>query len=367
MGLSSVLLVIIGLCFAAGALDSIFGGKLGLGQVFLDTFRKMGSVALGVMGLYSLAPAVAAGVSAFVRPMAEALSMEPAVFPALLFSVDMGGWGLSTGLAQDARFGAFFGSVAASIFGATVGYCIPVSSTLIGREYHPDLALGTLSGLVVIPVALFVGGLVAGFEALRLAWNLLPALLLSILLSIGLLRRPSLMTTAFTWFGRIMSGIGLCGIVLQALRALGVWNPLPALAPLDEAALVIVRIAMIMAGAMVLVEVLRRLLRRPMEALGKKIGADGNTVAGLLVATVSALIVYSSYREYPPRGRVLLAAFCASGAFVLGGQLGVVSAWAPDMVPAFFTAKLLAGAMALPLALWLKIRREKAGLAPEVP
>lgn len=363
MALSTVLLAVIGLCFALGALDSIFGGRLRLGAVFLETFRKMGAVALGVMGLYSLAPAAADGLRALVGPLAAALRMEPAAFPALIFSVDMGGFGLSTGLAQDARLGAFFGAVAAAIFGATVGYCIPVSSTLIERRYHPELALGTLSGLVVIPAALFAGGLVAGFSPAVMAWNLLPTILLSALLSVGLLRKPRLMTPVFTWFGRIMSAIGLLGIVLQALRALGIWTPLPALAPLEDAAAVIVRIAIIMTGAMVLVEILRRLLRRPMEALGKRLGADGGTVAGLLVATVSALIVYTSFDSYPARGRVLLAAFCASGAFVLGGQLGVVSAWAPDMVPAFFTAKLLAGALALPLALFLQTRREKAEVA----
>lgn len=359
MLLSSALLTIIGACFALGAVDSLIGGKLRLGPVFIETFRKMGSVALGVMGLYSLAPAAAPVVSALFAPLAAALGMEPAAFPALLFPVDMGGWGLCTGMAEDARLGSFFGAVAASIFGATVGYCIPVSSSLIDKTYHADLALGTLCGLVMIPFALFAGGLAAGFEAKVLLWNLLPTLVLSVLLSIGLLRKPALMTAIFTWFGRIMSGVGLICIVLQALRALDVWTPLPALAPLGDASAVVVRITITMSGAMVLVELLRRAFRKPMDALGKKTGTDSGTVAGLLVGTVSALIVYSSFDQYPSRGRVLLAAFCASGAFMLGGQLSVVSSWAPDMVASFLISKCVAGALALPLALLLQMRREK--------
>ena len=359
MTISAVILFVIGLCFVLGAIDFIIGDKMRLGTIFADTFRKMGAVALGIMGLYSLAPVFSQGLGAVFIPLAAVLHMEPAAFPALLFPVDLGGWGLCTGIAQDAQLGAFFGAVAASILGATVGYCIPVSSTLIHKDLHPDLALGTLSGLVVIPIALFVGGLTAGFNALQLLWNLLPALVLAVLLCIGLIVRPTLMTTIFTWFGRIMSGIGLSGIALQVLRVFGIWTPLPGLAPLDEASLMVVRVAFTMAGAMVLIELLQRLFKKPMEALGKKLGADGNTVAGLMIATVSALIVYSSFDKYPSRGRVLLAAFCASGAFLLGGQFSVVSLWAPEMVLAFIVAKLSGGLLAILLALWLKTRRER--------
>ncbi len=360
---SKVILAVIALCFALGAVDSIFGGRLKLGPVFLDTFRKLGAVTLGVMGLYSLAPAAAEGAKALFEPLASFLHMDPSAFPSLLFPVDMGGYGLCTGLAKDPQTGEFFGAVASSIFGATVGYCIPVSSGLIDKKWHPELALGTLSGLVAIPVALVAGGLFAGLAPLSLLINLIPTMLLAALLCFGLLKAPEAMTKIFTGFGRVMSAIGLLGIVLQALRALNVWNPLPALAPLEDASTVAVRIAMIMSGAMVMVEILGRVLRRPMEALGRKLGVDGATVSGLLVATVSALIVYSGFDRYPGRGKVALAAFCASGAFIFGGQLGVVSAWSPGMVGAFFFAKVLAGVLAVPLAVFLYSRRSKPGAA----
>jgi ethanolamine transporter len=358
--LSTIVLTIIGICFALGALDSVFGNRLKVGSIFLETFRKMGAVTLGVMGLYSLAPAAAEGAGMLLRPVAAFLRMDPAAFPSLLFPVDMGGYPLCKELAQDPLLGAFFGTVASSIFGATVGYCIPVSSNLVDRKLHPELALGTLSGLVAIPVALFVGGLVAGIAPLMLAINLIPTLIMSILLCVGLLRKPALMTRIFTGFGRVMSAIGLVGIVLQALRALNIWTPLPTLAPLEDALVVIMRIVISMTGAMVFLTLITRLLRKPMEALGKRAKVDGSTIAGVFAAMVAALIIYSDFDKYPRRGRVMLAAVCASAAFVFGGQLGVVSAWEPSMVTPFFIAKFLAGILAVPLAMWLYGRQEKA-------
>ena len=89
---NKAILCVIAVFFAVGGIDDLIGNRLGLGSVFLETLQKMGMILLGVMGIYSLAPVAAEYVGAAVTPLADALHMDPSVFPAMLFPVDMGGF-----------------------------------------------------------------------------------------------------------------------------------------------------------------------------------------------------------------------------------------------------------------------------------
>ena len=85
---NKAILCVIAVFFAVGGIDHLIGNRLGLGSVFLETLQKMGMILLGVMGIYSLTPVAAEYVGAAVTPLADALHMDPSVFPAMLFPVD---------------------------------------------------------------------------------------------------------------------------------------------------------------------------------------------------------------------------------------------------------------------------------------
>jgi ethanolamine transporter len=313
------------------------------------------------MGLCSLAPVAAEILGKALIPAGRALGMDPSVFPALIFPVDMGGWNLCTELAADRKTGVFFGAVASSVFGACTGYCVPVASRVIEKHLHEDLAMGTLAGLSAIPVAL----LSAGLEFRALIWNLLPFAMLAAVLCYGLLRHFQLTVKIFTGFGQTLSAAGILGIALQCLRTLNIWTPLPSMLPFGEATAIVVRIAITMTGAMIMVELINRFGRRLIERIGGKLGVEGAAVSGMLAAAASALIVYTAFAGYLKRGRVLLAAVCASASFVFGGQLSVVSAWAPEMLRAFLIAKLLSGFLAVAFTMALLAKR-KASTSTEI-
>ena len=63
------------------------------------------------------------------------------------------------------------------------------------------------------------------------------------------------------------------------------------------------------------------------------------------------------------KGCPLRCAFCATGAHVIGGQLGVVADLAPEMVWPFLAAKVVAGAVGIALALVLTRNRQNAAQA----
>lgn len=83
------------------------------------------------------------------------------------------------------------------------------------------------------------------------------------------------------------------------------------------------------------------------------------SVAGLLGNLASNLLIFGTYKEMDPKGKVVCTAFGVSGAFVFGGQFGFVSEVAPEMLGAFIVAKLTAGLISITLALWLYDRENK--------
>ena len=164
---NKAILCVIAVFFAVGGIDHLIGNRLGLGSVFLETLQKMGMILLGVMGIYSLAPVAAEYVGAAVTPLADALHMDPSVFPAMLFPVDMGGFQLAVETAKDPRMGLVSGALIASLCGATVGYTVTVASTVMDKRFFPQLARGILSGMAGIPVGCVVGAVRAGCRSPR--------------------------------------------------------------------------------------------------------------------------------------------------------------------------------------------------------
>ncbi len=353
--LSKWIVYVLGAFFVLGGLDHLLGNRLKLGDVFYETLKKMGVVCLGVLGIYSLAPAAAGVVQKIVSPMAAAIRMEPSVFPSMIFPIDMGGYNLAVGIMQDEGMGLFSAVVISAICGAGIGYTIPVAVTMIDKRHFPQLSLGLLSGVACIPLGCLVGSLVAGLPFLNTLWNLMPMTVLAVLLVLGLWKKPGMMVKVFVVFGKILSGVSCVGLLLQGVKMIFGWEPIPGMAPLGEALTIVCRIIFTMCGGMCLMAVIRRWFGRGLRAFGRKLRIGDAAVVGMLASTVSIVIPFSDMDGIDKRGQVLVCAYAAGGAYVLGGQLGLASELAPQLIPAFVIAKLVAGAAGLCLA-WLLLK-----------
>lgn len=73
-----------------GALDQCLGNRWGLGQAFNNGFMTMGSLALVMIGIVSLAPVLAAWLIPIVSPLYVAMGADPASFANTILAVDMG-------------------------------------------------------------------------------------------------------------------------------------------------------------------------------------------------------------------------------------------------------------------------------------
>ena len=238
-----------------------------------------------------------------------------------------------------------------SICGATVGYTITVAVTILDKRHYPCLARGMLSGMVGVPVGCLAGALLCGVPLLTAIVNTLPLCVLAALLAWGLFKKPDLMTKLFVWLGRILTAFAVLGLKVTIL---------PGMADVSEGLTLVGSIVFMMAGAMCLLEVLRRVLKKPLGWVARKLRVGDAAIAGMLAASVSATLAFTQADQMDSRGLTVMCAFTATAAHVIGGQLGVVASLAPDLVVPFVLSKLIAGAAGIAVALLLTRREERA-------
>lgn len=351
--MSEVLLLVMALFALVGALDRIFGNRMGLGERFEEGITTMGSLALAMLGIICLAPVLANLLRPVVVPVFRLLGADPAMFAGSLLACDMGGGPLALELADDPQAGLFGGVLCGSMLGATVVFTIPVAMGILAEADRPFLAKGILAGVVTVPVGLLVGGLVMGMPILRILGNLVPIVLIAGLITLGLWRAEDAMIKGFGIFGKgviALITVGLAAGIFQGITGITL---IPGLAPIEEGFLTVGAIAIVLAGAFPLVAVLTRVLQKPLLKLGITLGINDTAAAGLLASLANSIATFTLLKDMDDRGKVVNVAFAVSAAFVFGDHMGFTAGFAPEVLPAMIISKLVGGVSAVIVALWL--------------
>ncbi|MGG6899096.1 ethanolamine utilization protein EutH, partial [Rhizobium sp. BR 315] len=80
MIINTLLMIIIALLFFVGALDYSFGNRFGIGAKFYEGIQTMGSLALVMIGIVSLAPLLADALIPIITPIYSFIGADPASF-----------------------------------------------------------------------------------------------------------------------------------------------------------------------------------------------------------------------------------------------------------------------------------------------
>ncbi len=210
--INRIIMIIMALGAVAGGIDRILGNRFGYGKKFEEGFQYLGPTALSMVGIICLAPLVSGTLGRLIIPVYRFLGVDPAMFGSLL-AIDMGGYQLSMELAENPLIGRYAGIVAASVFGCTIVFTIPVGMGLIEEGDRPVFAKGIMLGLAAMPAALITGGAVCGLGIGEILHQNLPVLVLALLLGIGLFRIPDGMVKGFEVFAVLIRTVippGLC-------------------------------------------------------------------------------------------------------------------------------------------------------------
>lgn len=341
-----------------GALDRILGNRIGLGKQFEEGILAMGSLAMAMLGIITLAPVLAGLLRPVVVPVYSFLGADPAMFAGTILACDMGGAPLAQELSNDAEAALLGGILAGSTIGATVVFTIPVAMGILEEKDRPAMAKGILCGIVTVPVGILVGGLVAGFSLGMILRNLIPVVLIAGLIAIGLWKWERAMVTGFGWFGKGVVALITAGLAVAIVSALTGFALIPGMVPIEEGFQTVGEIAIVLAGAFPLVWVLTRLLRRPLLALGRRLRINDTAAAGLIATLANSIATFGMVGDMDERGKVVNVAFAVSAAFVFGDHLGFTAGFAPEMLPAMIAGKLAGGVSAVAVALLLT-RKQK--------
>ena len=342
-----------------GAADKLLGNRFGLGKPFEEGILAMGSLALAMIGIISLAPVLSSLLRPVVVPVYGFLGADPAMFAGTILACDMGGGPLAQELTEDPQAALLGGVLTGSMLGATIVFTIPVALGILEEEDRPAMAKGILCGIVTIPLGVLVGGLVAGFPLGMILSNLIPIVLIAILIAIGLWRAEKAMIKGFSVFGKGVTALITVGLALAIFQELTQISILPGLAPLEEGFLTVGAIAIVLAGAFPLVHVLTRLLNKPLVKLGGLLGINDTAAAGLVASLANSIATFGMVKDMDGRGKVVNIAFGVSAAFVLGDHLGFTAGFAPEMLPAMIAGKLAGGVAAAVLALLLTPKQKE--------
>ena len=353
MSAHEILIAIMAVFAALGGLDRIFGNRFGLGEKFEEGILAMGSLALAMIGIISLAPVLAAVLKPIVLPLFGLLGADPAMFAGTILANDMGGGSLALELTDNYQAAMLGGVITGSMLGATIVFIIPVAMGILSEEDRPAMAKGILCGIVTIPLGVVAAGLVAGFPVGMVLRNVLPIVLIGALIAFGLWKAEEAMIRGFSAFGKGVIAVITVGLVAILVEELTGFTLIPGMAPISEGFEVVGEIAIVLAGAFPLVYVITKLLRKPLMKLGKAIGINETAAAGLIAAMANAIATFGMVKDMDQRGKVVNIAFCVSAAFVFGDHLGYTAGFAPEMLLPMIVGKLVGGISAVIVALLL--------------
>ena len=333
-----------------GALDRVFGSKLGLGKEFEKGFMILGSISLSMVGMIVLAPVFADLLEPVFEAFYNLLHIDPSIIPVSVFANDMGGASVAKEVARDPEIGILNGMVVAAMMGCTVSFTIPVALGLVHKRMHREFFIGVCCGVAAIPTGCIVSGVILGIGFGTLMLNMLPLILFSLLIVCGLAFAPDKTVKIFSVFGYIINALVTLGLALGIYEYFTGVKLIATLGDMDEAALICFHGSVVLAGAFCLMFVVAKLLKKPLELIGKTAGMNRTSVMGFLTTVVSSVPVFESMGDMDKKGVVLNSAFAVSAAFIFGEQLAFTMAFEQSAVTAFMVGKLVSGIAGLLVA-----------------
>lgn len=331
-------------------LDRILGNRFGLGKEFEKAFMLLGTMALSMIGMIVISPLIARLAEPVCRFFANVLGMDASIIPASLFANDMGGAALAVEMASDPEMGLYNGLVVSSMMGCAVSFTIPFALGVVKKEQHKHLMLGLLCGIVTIPVGCLIAGLCCSISVGALLLDMIPLTLLSAGIAVGLFLAPDICIRIFKWVGTGITAIITLGLILGIIRFLTGVEVISGLTALEEGAAVCLNAAVVLSGSFPLMYVLSKVLAKPLQKAGKRIGVNEHAVIGMVSGLASSATSFGMMDKMDEKGVVLNGAFSVSGAFVLGSHLAFTLAFDDSLLLPVLVGKLTAGILAIVLA-----------------
>ncbi|MBQ7058051.1 MAG: ethanolamine utilization protein EutH [Firmicutes bacterium] len=353
--MNQILMWIVSAGVILGGIDLLLGNRWGYGKQFEKGFELLGPTALSMAGILCLSGLLSGGLSPGARAFFEKIGLDPSMFGGLI-AIDMGGFHLAKALALDPVIGLYAGLIPAATLGCSLVFTIPVGSKLMEEKDMPYLCNGMAIGMLTLPAALIVGGLLFGLGFVTTLKQNIFLFIFALICGLGLFKYPGPMLKVFQVFTRILKIILTVGLMIGAVKMLTGAEFLPGLMPLPEAMQIVVSVCVFMLGSLPITLLLQRILKKPLSAAGKALGMNEVSMAALLIGFVTAMPVFALAKEMDPKGRLVNLSFLFCSTAVFGAHLGFTAEVAPDYLGAVIVSKLIGALLAGVCAILLSKR-----------
>ncbi|HIT90781.1 MAG TPA: ethanolamine utilization protein EutH [Candidatus Merdenecus merdavium] len=353
MSINEIIIYIMVIFAVIGALDRMFGNRIGIGEKFEEGIMAIGALAISMVGIIALAPVLANLLKPVIVPIFRLLGADPAMFAGSILANDMGGAPLAQALAIDPDAGLFGGLIVGAMLGPTIVFTIPVALGIIEESDRKYLATGVLAGVITIPIGAFIGGLVAGFPVGMVLRNLIPIMIIALLIALGLWKAEHAMVKGFTYFGKFVVALSTLGLILGIVEQLTGFVVVPGMAPIGDGFTIVADIAIVLAGAFPLIFFITKVFKKPLLKLGKVLGMNDYGAAGLVASLANSIPMFGMMKDMDERGKILNTAFAVSAAFVFGDHLGFTAGFHQEMIFPMIIGKLVGGVAALFVAMFI--------------
>jgi ethanolamine transporter len=378
--IGAVVITVVMFCAVGGAIASLFDAENGLGKEFLDGLHAIGHIFVPTAGIMAAIPFLSQLVRAVAGPLYSAVGADPAMAATTFIAVDMGGYQLARSL-TDVHETWIMAMMTGYMAGATIVFSVPVGLVMLDKKDHPYMALGVLSGVLSIPIGVFISSALlwllqpsirpdvanAGAASYQLALdlptilvNLAPLAIIVTLIALGLHFVPHRMIQEFMAFGRMLD-IGIKLVIVSCIVeyfttifygtgaftfVFGRWGFAPIIADAKDqlrALEVAGYVGTMLAGTFPMVYLINRHLVRPMQKVGGQLGLESAGAAGLLASVANILAMFRLVREMRPKDKVLNIAFAVCAAFLFGDHLAFTANFQPTLIAPVMIGKLGGG------------------------
>lgn len=356
--INTVIVFIIAACFCLAVIDKAFlKGRFGFAEDLESGVGQVAGLILSLTGIMCVAPLLGRVLTPVFTPIYNLIDADPANFPGIILGPDGGAFPIASAMTDNEQVQALSGLFLASILGVTVCFSLPFSLGVVEEKDKKWLSKGMLAGIVSSPIGATIGGLIAGFNIVFILKSLSVAIVIVILLVIGLLKAENAVVKGFMVFSKIISIIALISLASASFELLTGIKPIPWLDSIGDKLSTIGYMGITIAGALCMVRIIQRLLKKPLSALGKLIGINDVAVVGIILSIANAMPVYSMVKDMDKKGKVLAIAFSVPSCYALGSHLAYTATVLPQYIFPEVMCKILGGVVAMVIAYLLFCRK----------
>lgn len=388
--IGTVITYIIMACCVIGGIAYLINEQSELGQSFNEGLHAMANLFIPICGLMASIPFLKVFIVNVIGPVFNVIGADPVLAAAFIMAPDCGSFALATEIGQTANL---FPLIIATGFmcASTISFNIPIGLSMMEKEDHKYLALGTMSGFLSVPFGVFITSVICLFThpAIRTTFstvgepdhivmmsmgmiirNLIPLIIICVLLAVGLKLAPNGMVKGFQIFGKIMTGaLTLVVVACIVQHYTGIFTNLglgwgfdPILADEAEsfrAIELLGSIAMMLTGAFPMVTLIKKYLSKPLEKLGRLAGLEAAGSVGLVAALPNGLALFPYIKDMRPQDKVTVLAFLVCAGYCLGDFIAFNVNFQPNLLVPVFVGQVCGGIIGILFAKVLAVPQVK--------